>query len=130
MKVTTRLPLSIMLPRVGHSLWLSVAFTGAYEIESSPLDVYDSATVEALTLSMLTMRIERTSVGLAAAQVLTVVKYDVKVPASSRNWQDQVDKGKCQRPAARRTRARVFQGGRTHDEWQRRNAPPDQWACT
>lgn len=34
----------------------------------------DSATVEALTLSMLTMRIDKTSVGLAAAQVLTVVR--------------------------------------------------------
>lgn len=34
--------------------------------------------------SELTMRIVMTSEGLASSQVLTVVRYDVKVPASRR----------------------------------------------
>lgn len=125
MKVTTRLLLSIMLPSVGHSLWLSVALSGTNEIWSSPLEVYDSATVEALTLSMLTMRIERTWLGLATAQVLTVVRYDVRVPASRRNWVKQARVG-ARQELSLDDDAR----GRTQDEWQRRRAPPDQWACT
>lgn len=38
---------------------------------------------------MLTMRIDRTSFGLAMAQVFTSVRYDVSVPASSNSCKSQ-----------------------------------------
>lgn len=114
MKATTVVPASTSVPSVGQSLTASVALSGEKLRWSSPLSTNDVATVEALTLSMLTMRIETTSVGLATTHVLTSVRYDVSVPASSSSCGGEGRVGVSTASARRGDH-----GGRTQDEWHR-----------
>lgn len=68
MNTTTRLPLSIMLPKVGQSLNARVPAFGEKAYWSRPAEVNDWANVVAGRLSMLTTMIVMTSFGLDDAQ--------------------------------------------------------------
>lgn len=71
---TNLLPVSIKVPNVGHWSAVTATVSGAYDKSTRLAVVYAAENEAAGWLSMLTMRMETTSVGLLSIHVLTFLR--------------------------------------------------------